>query len=43
MPWAGIGMAVEYIFPTDARGGLTLLKGGVRVGFDWDFGSFGKP
>lgn len=40
MPWAGVGMAVEYILPTDARGGLTFLKGGARVGFDWDVGSW---
>jgi hypothetical protein len=43
MPWFGVGANVEYIFPTDARGGLTLLKGGARVGFDWDVRSFGKP
>ncbi|MCK6588944.1 MAG: hypothetical protein HUU21_27030 [Polyangiaceae bacterium] len=42
MPWAGVGIAVEYIFPTDARGGLTALKGGARVGFDWDFGSWSR-
>jgi hypothetical protein len=42
MPWFGVGANVEYIFPTDVRGGLTLLKGGARVGFDWDFNSWGK-
>ena len=43
MPWFGLGANVEYIFPTDTRGGLTLLKGGARVGFDWDFNSWSKP
>lgn len=43
MPWFGVGMALEYIFPTDARTGLTLLKGGARVGFDWDFGAWRRP
>lgn len=37
MPWFGVGIAVEYLFPTSARGGVTMLKGGARVGFDWDF------
>jgi hypothetical protein len=38
-----VGANLEYIFLTDAPGGLTLLKGGARVGFDWDVRSFGKP
>jgi hypothetical protein len=37
MPWAGIGGAVEYLFPSEARGPRLILKGGARVGFDWDF------
>lgn len=37
MPWAGIGLALEYIAKTDDRSALALAKGGARVGFDWDF------
>jgi hypothetical protein len=37
MPWAGIGGAVEYLFANEARPARVILKGGARVGFDWDF------
>lgn len=40
IPWAGVGGQVE-IFPNfDGRSMLLNLKGGVRAGVDWDFGSF---
>ncbi len=40
IPWAGIGGAVEVFPESDGRSLLLNLKGGVRAGVDWDFGSF---
>lgn len=37
MPWAGMGLAFEYLFETDQRPQSVAMKGGARVGFDWDF------
>lgn len=37
MPWAGLGVSAEYLFANEARGALQNVRGGVRVGFDWDF------
>jgi hypothetical protein len=37
MPWAGIGGAVEYLLVSHVREARVILKGGARVGFDWDF------
>ncbi|MBW2527874.1 MAG: hypothetical protein JRI23_27075 [Deltaproteobacteria bacterium] len=37
MPWAGIGLAFEYVFENDHRPQILSAKGGGRVGFDWDF------
>lgn len=37
MPWAGVGTAIEYIFPVSSRPGMAVLKAGARVGFDYDF------
>lgn len=37
MPWAGITVACEYLFPNAYRPGVSALKAGGRVGFDWDF------
>jgi hypothetical protein len=36
MPWAGIGFAAERYFDGAERDGFLLLKGGARVGLDWD-------
>ena len=40
IPWAGVGAAVEIFPEVDGRSTLLNLKGGVRAGVDWDFGSF---
>lgn len=37
MPWAGLGFAAERYFDGAEREGFLLLKGGARVGLDWDF------
>jgi hypothetical protein len=37
MPWAGLGGAIEYLFASEVRSWRVILKGGARVGFDWDF------
>ena len=37
MPWAGVGAAFEYVFPTSFRGPVWSLRAGARIGFDWDF------
>ncbi|WP_165373909.1 MULTISPECIES: hypothetical protein [Sorangium] len=37
MPWAGLGLAVEHVIETHRRPAQWNLKGGARVGFDWDF------
>lgn len=37
MPWAGFGMAFEKYFQSGDRPGFTQLKGGARIGLDWDF------
>lgn len=37
MPWAGVGLAFEYLFENDHRPQITAMKGGGRIGFDWDF------
>ncbi|WP_437579252.1 hypothetical protein [Sorangium sp. So ce887] len=37
MPWAGLGIAVEHVLETHRRPAQWNLKGGIRVGFDWDF------
>ena len=36
MPWAGIGVAFEYVFPTSFRDAGWNLRAGARVGFDLD-------
>lgn len=37
MPWAGLGTALEYYFPNEARGAIGSIRAGARVGFNWDF------
>ncbi len=37
MPWAGFGMAFEKYFQSGDRPGFNQLKGGARIGLDWDF------
>ena len=37
MPWAGAGLALEYAFSNGHRPTVVALKGGARLGFDWDF------
>jgi hypothetical protein len=37
MPWAGVGAAFEYAFPTSFRTAVWSVRAGARVGFDWDF------
>ena len=37
MPWAGVGLAFEYLFENDHRTQIVAAKGGGRIGFDWDF------
>lgn len=37
MPWAGLQLSAEYYPENDVRGTITVIKGGGRVGFDWDF------
>ncbi len=37
MPWAGLQLSAEFYPENDVRGAITVLKGGGRVGFDWDF------
>jgi len=37
MPWAGVGLAFEHLFASADRPAIGTLKGGARVGFDWDF------
>lgn len=37
MPWAGLGIAGEYVFRAPDHKPLSIAKGGLRVGFDWDF------
>jgi hypothetical protein len=37
IPWAGLGIAVEGLFPTAWRAPFQTLKGGLRIGFDWDY------
>jgi hypothetical protein len=36
-PWAGIALAFESYFENDVRPAFSILKGGLRLGFDWDF------
>lgn len=37
MPWAGVGLAGEYISKAEHRPSRAVAKGGLRVGFDWDY------
>jgi hypothetical protein len=37
MPWAGIGLAFEYVLADSVRPASWSIKGGARLGFDWDF------
>lgn len=37
MPWAGATLALEYAMANSYRAAVTAVKGGARVGFDWDF------
>ena len=37
MPWAGATLALEYAMKNNYRAAVTAVKGGARVGFDWDF------
>jgi hypothetical protein len=37
MPWAGVQLSAEMFPETSYRPTITVLKGGARVGFDWDF------
>ena len=37
MPWAGLGLVTEYLFANAHRPNLVAIRGGARVGFDWDF------
>lgn len=37
MPWAGVQLSAEIFPETSYRPTITVLKGGARVGFDWDF------
>ncbi|MRG91524.1 hypothetical protein [Polyangium spumosum] len=37
MPWAGLQLSAEYYPENDVRGTIVVIKGGGRVGFDWDF------
>ena len=37
MPWAGIALGFEHYFKNEARSYFSTLKGGLRLGFDWDF------
>lgn len=36
LPWAGVHLAVEHYPETTARGAAQFLRGGLRVGFQWD-------
>jgi hypothetical protein len=37
IPWGGVGLGVEYVFANHVRPRTMSVKGGVRIGFDWDF------
>jgi hypothetical protein len=37
MPWAGLGIAAEFTLPNETRAVTRAIKGGLRLGFDWDF------
>ena len=37
MPWAGLALAFEFVFPNERRRAISAIKGGARIGFDWDF------
>lgn len=37
MPWFGPGIELEYLFENEARDATASVKGGARLGFDWDF------
>ncbi|MDC3957392.1 hypothetical protein KEG38_26280 [Polyangium jinanense] len=37
MPWAGVQLSTEFFPENGVRGSVMVLKGGARVGFDWDF------
>ncbi|MDI1429456.1 hypothetical protein [Polyangium sorediatum] len=37
MPWAGLHLSAELYPANDVRGTVTVIKGGGRLGFDWDF------
>jgi hypothetical protein len=37
IPWGGVGLGVEYVFGNRVRPMTMSVKGGFRLGFDWDF------
>ena len=37
MPWAGVALSFEHYFKNEARTYFSTVKGGLRLGFDWDF------
>lgn len=37
MPWAGVQVSAEIFPETSFRPAIAVLKGGARIGFDWDF------
>jgi hypothetical protein len=37
MPWVGLGVAAEWALPSSTRNAARSLRGGIRLGFDWDF------
>lgn len=37
IPWGGVGLGVEYVFANHVRPMTMSVKGGFRLGFDWDF------
>jgi hypothetical protein len=37
IPWGGVGVGVEYVFGNQVRPMTMSIKGGIRLGFNWDF------
>jgi hypothetical protein len=37
IPWGGVGAGAEYVFPSRVRQMTMSIKGGIRLGFNWDF------
>lgn len=36
-PWAGVGGGLEFIFKNEHRPAFGAIRGGLRIGFDWDY------